>query len=64
MTDINLIIDIDCYECGKNISIPFRLGIQQIACQYCIECGQGVFVDGKGIDQSGTLSIEFLSKED
>ena len=54
--DIDLVIDIDCYQCGTNISIPFRLGVQQGEYAYCQECQEGVEV----INLAGTLSIARL----
>jgi len=56
--DINLIIDIDCYDCGENISIPFQFGIQKVAVAYC-ECHWGVEV----LSEAGTLSITRLEGE-
>jgi hypothetical protein len=56
--DEQIIIDIDCYDCGENISVPFRHGVQQAAYGYC-ECMEGVQI----YYIPGTLSISRLEKE-
>ena len=54
MMDIErIIIDIDCYNCGENISIPFQLNGKYLAYAYCKECREGVEIQ----NEAGTLSI-------
>ena len=56
--DEQIIIDIDCYDCGENISVPFRYGVQLAAYGYC-ECLEGVQI----YYTTGTLSISRLERE-
>ena len=56
---MDLIIDIDCYQCGTNISIPFRFGVQQAEYSYCNECQEGVEITSR----ENTLSIIRLQQE-
>ena len=64
MIDVKLYIDIDCYTCGENIAVPFRLGVQEAAYAYCSKCkSEGVAIDGRGISDTGTLSITRLQGE-
>ena len=59
--DADIIIDIDCYGCGHNISIPYRLGVQQASYVYCDICEYGEGVQVYYIP--GTLSISRLQGE-
>jgi hypothetical protein len=54
--DFPLTIDIDCYNCGENITIPFHLGVQEVEYGYCNSCGEGIEI----INQAHTLSISRL----
>jgi len=37
-------VDVDCYQCGTILSIPFRLDISEPAYAYCPDCQEGVEV--------------------
>lgn len=60
---VDLIIDIDCYQCGNNLSISlnaqFEIGICQIETAYCMECQEGIEV----VSEAKTLSIRRLGQE-
>jgi len=40
--DILIFIDIDCFNCGEKIYVPFRMNVQAAAYEYCNSCGEGV----------------------
>jgi DNA-directed RNA polymerase subunit N (RpoN/RPB10) len=65
--DNQLIIDIDCYNCGQNISVQHRLGVALESYGYCSDCGEGVSIEftsySDPIVQSGTLTISRLPQE-
>lgn len=42
--DFDLTIDIDCFNCGENTTIRFRLGVQRAEYTYCNSCGEGIGV--------------------
>jgi len=54
--DFHLTVDIDCYNCGENITIPFRLGVHHAEYGYCNACGEGIEIR----NQAHTLSISRL----
>ena len=59
---MNLInINIDCYECGEKVVIPFRLDIHQAEYGYCSDCRSTIEV--RFNSETNVLNISYLPSE-
>lgn len=48
MKDQQMIVEIECFNCGERNRIPFRLGVQQASYTYCYACGEGIAIESTG----------------
>ena len=55
----NMIIKLQCYECGEDVEIPFRPGIGLAEYAYCHRCKAGIEIHLNG----EILTINRLSYE-
>ena len=53
-------LNIDCYQCGKDLEFPFRLFVNHAEYCYCPDCGEGVQVY---FNNNRILSIERLPEQ-
>lgn len=54
-------INIDCYNCGEKIFIPFRLNIYQAEYSYCAYCRSSIEVLFNS--ETKELNINYLPSE-